>query len=107
MHICPKCREDFIGSPSRIQLTPPKKAIPITHNLRLLKIKAKDYRGTVMYNFMLEEVMDYGPANVGKFGSESREEVDAIWSQLRTQIAMKRQEVFGGDRMYQPGLGNG
>eukprot|EP01037_Dinobryon_pediforme_P029137 gene29137-32671_t len=45
-----------------------KKKIPITHNLRLLQIKAKEYKGYgLVYNFMLEEVLDYGPANVGKF----------------------------------------
>jgi len=64
-----------------------KKKIAITHNLRLLQIKAKEYKGGfaifdvyfdswkwcnalgygLVYNFMLEEVLDYGPANVGKF----------------------------------------
>lgn len=46
----------------------PKKVIPITHNLKLLKIKPKEYKGFgILYNFMLEEIMDYGPVNVGKF----------------------------------------
>jgi hypothetical protein len=63
-----------------------KKKIPITHNLRILKIKAKEYKGSdysivlkgitnstlqlgygIVYNFMLEEVLDYGPSNIGKF----------------------------------------
>ncbi len=46
-----------------------KKKIPITHNLRVLQIKAKEYKGLgPVYNFMLEEVLDYGPSNIGKFG---------------------------------------
>ena len=45
-----------------------KKSIPITHNLRVLKTKTKDYSGKILHNFMLEEVSDIGPSNVAKFG---------------------------------------
>jgi hypothetical protein len=54
------------------QYNPPgvnvKKQITLKHNLRLLNIKSKEYkRHGLLYNFMLEEVMDYGPVSLGKF----------------------------------------
>lgn len=46
----------------------PKKRIPLTSRLRVLNIKQKKYgKMGVLFNFMLEEVQDYGPANLGKF----------------------------------------
>lgn len=134
-----------------------KKKIIITHNLRLLKIKAKEYKGYnnyliiiiviifvstkylslllllrlfknyncfiyilhiilwcsyslnqynkfivttittgygVVYNFMLEEVMDYGPANIGKFASTYKPTVDKFWNLLKDEIMAKRKMVF-------------
>ena len=46
----------------------PKKRIALTSRLRVLNIKQKQYgKMGVLFNFMLEEVQDYGPANLGKF----------------------------------------
>eukprot|EP01036_Dinobryon_divergens_P028916 gene28916-37935_t len=39
---------------------------------------------------MLEEVLDYGPANVGKFASTRREDVQRLWDHLREEILEKR-----------------
>lgn len=45
-----------------------KKKIPITHQMRVLQIKAKDYKGFgTLHNFMLEDIQDFGTVNVGKF----------------------------------------
>ena len=45
-----------------------KKVIPIIPILRVLPIKLKTYAGKgALYNFMLEEVRDYGPTNIAKF----------------------------------------
>ena len=47
----------------------PKKIIVITKHLRVLKLHEKDYKGFGrIYNFMLEEIKDYGPTNLVKFG---------------------------------------
>jgi hypothetical protein len=32
------------------------------------QIKSKEYGGQMLHNFMLEEIFDYGPVNVAKFG---------------------------------------
>ena len=57
-------RNDYISSPRGTGM---KKSIPLTPNLRVLKIKTKEYSGKIMHNFMLEEVHDFGPVNVAKF----------------------------------------
>ena len=47
----------------------PKQVIRIATNMRVLKIKSKDYGGKgTMHNFMLEEVQSGAPVNAGKFG---------------------------------------
>ncbi len=46
-----------------------------------------------MYNFMLEEVLDYGPSNVGKFGSTYRPTIETLWNQMKDIILKKRHEV--------------
>ena len=51
------CRADYQYNP-RGSSASVKKRILITHNLRLLKIKTKDYgKGQTLHNFMLEEVI--------------------------------------------------
>lgn len=68
--------------------------IPLVHNLRLMQIKGKDYKGITkltlkflraitnhhislfqmnsgfgdVFNFKIEEFRDYGPVELGKFG---------------------------------------
>ncbi len=58
-------REDYQFTSKGAQ---PRKKIPITHNLRILRIKTKEYKGLgVVHNFMVEENMDYGLVNIAKF----------------------------------------
>ena len=78
-----------IGGPASV-----KRRFPIEHNLRLLPIKAKDYgKGQVLHNFMMEEVMDYGPKTLAKFGSTDRELVQLLWNQLKDMIMAKRRLI--------------
>lgn len=47
----------------------PKKVIPITVDLRPTSIRPKSYSSYgIVYNFALEQVLDYGPVFVAKFG---------------------------------------
>ena len=56
------CRADYQYNP-RGSSASVKKRILITHNLRLLKIKTKDYgKGQTLHNFMLEEVGNLYPS---------------------------------------------
>ena len=58
----------------------------------MLQIKAKEYKGLgPVYNFMLEEVLDYGPSNVGKFGSTFRPVIETLWKRLRYLILKRRE----------------
>ena len=59
------CRNDYTPHDKGVSA---KKVIPISHNLRVLKTKTKDYSGKILHNFMLEEVTDIGPSNIAKFG---------------------------------------
>ena len=78
-----------IGGPANV-----KRRFPIEHNLRLLPIKAKDYgKGQILHNFMMEEVMDYGPKTLAKFGSTDRELVQLLWNQLKDMIMAKRRLI--------------
>ncbi len=78
-----------------------KKKIPITHNLRVLQIKSKDYKGLgPVHNFMLEEVLDYGPSNVGKFGSTYRPVIEELWKRLRHIILKRREERAQANQRY-------
>jgi len=64
-----------------------KKRIPIQHTHRVLKIKSKDYKGYgALHNFMLEEVLDYGPANIAKFGSTDRRAVEQLHHAIKTTV---------------------
>lgn len=70
-----------------------KKKFPITYNMRLLQIKGKEYKGLgTVYNFVLEELMDYGPATLGKFGSIDKEIVQQLWKYIRDLIMFKRRD---------------
>ncbi|RYY79587.1 hypothetical protein EON63_17150 [archaeon] len=70
-----------------------KKRIVITHNMRVLQIKCKEYKGHgMLYHFMLEELMDYGPNNVGKFASTYQQQLLEFWKRLR-QIILVRREI--------------
>lgn len=70
-----------------------KKRIPIAYNLRCLKIHRKDYSGIgSLLNFMLEEVLDYGPSNVAKFASPNSDSIEALYEQLKRRILQKRRE---------------
>lgn len=42
---------------------------------------------------MMEEVLDYGPSNVGKFGSTYRPTIELLYTQLMEVIKKKRYEV--------------
>ena len=65
----------------------------MAHNLRVLKIHRKEYSGHgSMLNFMLEEVLDYGPTNIAKFASQSRGQIEALYEQLKARINIKRRE---------------
>ena len=43
-----------------------------------------------MLNFMLEEVLDYGPSNVAKFASKERSDIEALYELLKHKISLKR-----------------
>jgi hypothetical protein len=87
--LTPRCKQDFMHPTGNGY----KKKIHITHNLRCLKIHRKEYSGFgSMMNFMLEEVLDYGPVNVAKFASQDREQISALYEQLKAKIAVKRRE---------------
>jgi hypothetical protein len=85
-----KNRSDYQYNP-RGSMSAVKKKIPIVHNLRMMKIKTKDYgKGKLLHNFMLEEVMDYGPTNVAKFGGSNKVAVERFFNELKNQILSKR-----------------
>lgn len=69
----------------------PKKRIILGTQHRVLNIKSKQYRPLgLIYNFMLEEVMDYGPVNAAKFGGHNKAQVELLWARLRDTIATTR-----------------
>eukprot|EP00981_Chlorochromonas_danica_P010308 scaffold3107_cov176-Ochromonas_danica.AAC.5 len=85
-----KSRMDYefnpIGSTCKMKL-------PITYNMRVLQIKAKEYKGYgTLYNFMLEQIEDFGVVNIGKFASTFREVVEALWKKLRDVILYRREQ---------------
>lgn len=81
-------KEDFI---KKYQ---PKKKILLKHNLRVVTIKRKEYNGIGnVYNFMMEEVNDYGAVNVGKFASETEGPLMALWMSLKARIVELRSQV--------------
>ena len=58
------------------------------------RIKTKEYKGYgVLHNFMLEELMDYGPANVAKFGSTDRRAVDQLYSLIKASVYKIRKSL--------------
>ena len=60
-------RADFDHNPSGSH-SAAKRVIPIKHTMRALNVHPKEYPGLgIMYNFMVEEIFDYGPVNVAKF----------------------------------------
>lgn len=92
-----KNKNDFTLSRTRGDSKRASRVIPIEHNLRPLKIKSKSYpgRGNV-YNFMLEEVKDFGPINIAKFGSHDYEGVELLWNQLRKEVKKIRKQLKAG-----------
>ena len=70
-----------------------KKTVPIVPILRLLPLKLKEYPGKGnLYNFMLEEVRDYGPTNVGKFASADRRQAEVLVQALKDEINETRKQ---------------
>jgi len=70
-----------------------KKKIPLLPNIKLLKIKPKEYKGYgILYNFMIEQVMDYGPLNLGKFASPDKNTVGEFWTAINNILKVKRKE---------------
>lgn len=71
-----------------------KKCIDLVYNLKLEPIKGKEYKTLGMvYNFSLELIEDYGPKDLGKFGSTDRETVQKLWNHIREVVMAKRKEV--------------
>ena len=71
-----------------------KMKIPIVHNLRLMQIKEKEYKGYGnVYNFKIEEFRDYGPSELGKFGSVTKDGVQQFRDRITQIILKKRDEV--------------
>jgi len=59
--------------------------------MRCLKIKGKSYGGHgLLWNFMVEDELDYGRANVAKFGSREKDQCEALYAALRSQVEEKR-----------------
>lgn len=84
-------KTDFEHNPRGSQA---KKVVPMKHNLRVLKVKAKDYKGKgILYNFMLEEIFDFGPTNLVKFASNDRKAAHLFWEVLKAKIMMKRKAI--------------
>ena len=85
-----RCKEDSEPGSRREA----KKTIVITRHLRVLKLHEKGYgkMGNI-FNFMLEEVKDYGPVNLVKFGSPIKQNAEILWMQLRAAIASERKAV--------------
>ena len=70
-----------------------KKKIPITHTMRCLKIKGKSYGSHgLLWNFMVEDELDYGRANIAKFGARNNEkdQIEALYHALRSVVEAKR-----------------
>ena len=89
------CRQDS----EPVSMREPKRKYYISNDMRVLNIKIKSYSKLgEIHNFMLEEVKDYGPVNVGKFGSPQRREVEMLWLALRDAIAAKRSNSVGFGR---------
>jgi hypothetical protein len=60
----------------------------------VLPIKAKEYKGYgTLYNFMLEEMLDYGPNNVGKFASPYKQTIETLWKRIREIVLYRRHAV--------------
>lgn len=80
-------REDFKKKPF-------EKKVDILYNFRASAIKAKEYKGFGnVYNFMLEEVHDFGVTNMGKFGSLNKDAIDLLYKRIRDEVMQKRKEV--------------
>lgn len=87
-------KQDYEYNPGGTRV---KKDVAITHKLRCQKVHQKEYEGYgMLYNFMLEEMEDYGPANVAKFASRDRNPVDELYVQLTTRINKAKQALRGG-----------
>jgi hypothetical protein len=64
-----------------------KKDVVISSKLRCQKVHPKDYNGYgTLYNFMLEEIEDFGPVNVAKFASRNKAEVYVLYKELTARI---------------------
>lgn len=62
---CVLCRDDFMYNPRGQGI---KKDIQITYKMRCQKIHTKEYAGFgTLYNFMLEQMEDFGAVSVCKF----------------------------------------
>jgi len=86
-----RSRTDYEYNKSRAEV---KKRIPIQHTHRVLKIKTKEYKGYgVLHNFMLEEVMDYGPANIAKFGGTDRQAVERLNALIKATVLKIRKSL--------------
>lgn len=71
-----------------------KKVIPIVYNMKLAKVHPKEYKSVgIVYNFLLEELFDYGPASIAKFGSADKPQAEEFWMRLNAEIKAKRVEV--------------
>lgn len=69
--------------------------------MRLLQIKCKEYKGFgPVYNFMLEEILDYGPSNLGKFGSTYKPTIELFYNRLKDEIFEKRRQVIINDLFF-------
>ena len=59
--------------------------------MRCLKIKGKSYGGHgLLWNFMVEDELDYGRANVAKFGSKEKERIESLYRSIRAAVDDKR-----------------
>ena len=79
----------------------PKKKYPISQFLRPIQLKNKQYPDYgLLWNFMLEEIKDFGPSNLAKFASKDKGEVESLRKCLvyHIQEQRRRNSKSGGKR---------
>ncbi len=70
---------------------------PNVRGFNVTEVKAKTYgKGTNLFQFKVEKIMDYGPNIVGAFASERGEEAEAMRDVIAGMILEGRREVGAG-----------
>ena len=75
-----------------------KKRLTLGPNFKIYPITQKAYglKGTLIYHFTVEEMMDYGPSTAIKFGASASSLLEDLHVYLNDEVHKKRRESQSG-----------